>query len=244
MWLSAIILLLWTADKHLLSKIWALIASTGRKSAWYALGVYSNWNNEMIRDGCHVDEVFLVESENDKEFRELDVLRFFRQQIVKQTITGKKTMALNDFITVCCDPNSNFTKLDPNSKYELVVKYTFDHRQYIIVYDSCDTSSIRFPVYSEREIRERDIKQTGVLSAAQLSASKDADDGIDIYSELKMLAGPLENFYADTEFEIKRHHLNYAGLRFPVDGMYIQMLDGWANSYVIEPEKKVIHFEK
>ena len=33
----------------------------------------------------------------------------------------------------------------------------------------------------------------------RLAATEDADDGIDIYQQLSQLAGPLGNFYADTE---------------------------------------------
>jgi hypothetical protein len=246
---AAVIMLLWAADKHLLSKVGGLISSTGRKVGWSAIALYSNWRtnpNDMIKDGYHVDEVFLVESTGDNEFREIDVLRIFRREIVKQTITNRKSMTMRDFIDLCCEPHSNFATFNPDARYELVVKYTFDHKQYIIVYDSADsvTNAIRFPIYTEREIRDRDIKQTGVLTAAQLTAAEDADDGIDVYQHLKKLAGPMENFYADSEYEVKRHHLNYAGLRIPVDSMFIQMLDLWGSPYVIGPDKTVIRLEK
>lgn len=247
---AGVILLLWAADKHLLSKVGSLVSRAGTKALWHGVALYANWNtkpNEMIKDGYHVDEVFLMESTGDNpEFREIDVLRIFRQQIVKEAITHRKTMSIHDFIALCCDPHSNFNEMNPNARYELVVKYTFDHKQYIIVYDSSDsaTSSIRFPIYTEREIRSRDIKQTGVLTAAQLAVSEDADDGIDVYQHLKMLAGPMENFYADTEYEVKRHHLNHAGLRIPVDKLFIQMLDFWGSPYVLGPDQKVIRLEK
>ena len=227
-----------------------MVWRSGSKAAWAALSAYSNWKtnpNEMIKDGYHVDEVYLVESHGDgDDFREIDVLRVFRQQIVKQTITNKRGMSLHDFIELCCDPHSNFNAFNPEARYELVVKYTFDHKQYMIVYDSSDKAgnSIRFPVYTERDIRGRDIKHTGVLTAAQLAGNEDAEDGIDIYPHLKMLAGPMENFYADTEYEVKRHHLNHAGLRFPVDAMFIQMLDMWGSPYVLGPDKSVIKLEK
>jgi|JI10StandDraft_1071094.scaffolds.fasta_scaffold92907_4 hypothetical protein len=62
MWGEIIILLLWAADKNLLSRLWAFCSTTFNKAAWSAVTLYSNWksnNNEMIRDGYHVDEVFL-----------------------------------------------------------------------------------------------------------------------------------------------------------------------------------------
>jgi hypothetical protein len=250
MWRAGVVLLLWAADKNLLSKIWAFISSAGRKTAWSTLSLYSSLrsSNEMIKDGYHVDEVFLLEYPDgtEGEFREIDVLRIFRQQIVRQTITNRKPMELTDFIQLCCDPLSNFTEFDSNARYELMVKYTFDHKQYIIVYDMLDkaTNYIRFPIYTEREIRSRDIKQTGVLTAAQLTATEDADDGIDIYTQLKMLAGPMENFYADTEYAVKKHHLNHAGLRIPVETMFIQMLDIWGSPFIVGPDKPVIRLEK
>lgn len=248
---AAAIILLWAADKHLLSKVGGLVERLLKKGTWTAASMYSGWRskpNDMIKDGYHVDEVYLLESSmtGTGDFCEIDVLRIFRQQIVKQSITNRKTVSLDDFITLCCAPHSNFTERNGDARYELVVKYTFDHKQYMIVYDSADsaTSAIRFPIYTEREIHGRDIKQTGVLTAAQLTANADDDDGIDIYQQLKMLAGPMENFYADTEYVVKRRHLNHAGLKIPVEGMYVQMLDLWGSPYVVGPEKSVIRLEK
>jgi hypothetical protein len=76
MWGEIIILLLWAADKNLLSRLWAFCSATLNRTAWSAVALYSNWksnklslslaqklltfnSNEMIRDGYHVDEVFL-----------------------------------------------------------------------------------------------------------------------------------------------------------------------------------------
>lgn len=65
---------------------------------------------------------------------------------------------------------------------------------YTIVYSDSGADSeclIRFPVYSEQTIRSRDFKHHGSITAAMLTATDNADDGIDIYQQLTQLAGPL-----------------------------------------------------
>ena len=250
MWDAALILLLWAADKHLLSKVWNLISSGSVKVAYSALNVYSNWRSDMIEDGYHVNEVYLIERSSDPsepDFREIDVLRIFRQHINKLTFTNTKSISLKSFIELCCDPHSNFKEYDSECEYELVVKYTFDHRDYTIVYAEDENGKgghIRFPIYSIQSIHNRELKKTGVITAAQLTAKEDDDDGIDIYTALKELAGPMENFYADTEYTIKKHHLRHVGLRVRTDSMYIQMLDFWGSRFVISPDQDTLKLEK
>lgn len=252
MWSTFAVLLLWAADKNLLSKIWAFLASTGKQTAWSALTLYSNWKstNDMIKDGYHVDEVYLYEypesPSGEKSFREIDVLRIFRQHIQLQTFTHSKSIALVDFLEFCCDPMSNFTEYDRKAKYELVVSYTFDHKHYKIVYGTEEgpMKTIRFPIYTERTIRSKNMKLTGVLTAAMLTADIDADEGIDVYRQLKQLAGPMENFYSDSEYSIHKSHLHYTGLRVPVENMFIKMLDLWGTEFIVKPEQTIIRLEK
>lgn len=254
MWSTFAVLLLWAADKNLLSKIWAFLASTGKQTAWSALTLYSNWKstNDMIRDGYHVDEVYLYEypgsvtqdTTAEATFREIDVLRIFRQHIQLQTFTHAKSIGLVQFIELCCDPMSNFTEYDRKARYELVVSYTFDHNHYKIVYGTGQADKVRFPIYTEKTIRTKDIKKTGVLTAAMLTAEADAQEGIDVYAQLKQLAGPMENFYTDTEYTIRKSHLHYTGLRVPAESMFIKMLDLWGTEFVVRPEQQFIKLEK
>lgn len=129
MWGTTLVLLLWAADKNLLTRLWAFLASALNKLAWSALTLYSNWKstNDMIKDGYHVDEAYLYELTGTKKktkvltqqtfhrynngnAREIDVLRIFRQHIQLQTFTHSKRISLPDFIGMCCEPNSNFTE--------------------------------------------------------------------------------------------------------------------------------------
>lgn len=136
-------------------------------------------------------------------------------------------------------------------RYELVVSYTFDHKHYKIVYGNSEeeigtgaTTFIRFPIYTEQTIRNKDMKKNGAITAGMITANEDADDGIDIYPQLRILAGPMENFYADTEFSIKRNHLYYTGLRVATTSMYIKMIDVWGTEFSVRPEQQTIKLEK
>jgi|JI10StandDraft_1071094.scaffolds.fasta_scaffold92907_5 hypothetical protein len=62
--------------------------------------------------------------------RAIDVLRVFRQHIQSQTFTQTKRLSLRKFIGLCCEPDSNFTDINTNATYDLVVSYTFDHKKY------------------------------------------------------------------------------------------------------------------
>lgn len=164
-----------------------------------------------------------------------------------QTFTHTKRISLKKFIGLCCEPDSNFTDINLAASYDLVVSYTFDHKRYMIVFsDSGGTESlIRFPVYNELTIRNRDFKHHGSVTAAMLAATEDADDGgIDIYPQLSQLAGPLGNFYADTEYSVQKSHLHYAGVRVAMSNMFIHVLDLWGNQFIVKPEQNIIKLTK
>lgn len=244
MWGEIVVLFLWAVDKNLLSKIWALISAGMKRFLWNALTLYSAWKagpNDMIKDGYHVDEADLIEMSANGEWREIDVLRIFRNHIQLETFTKDKSVNLLDFIqNYCCDPKSNFKTTDSNATYSLVVRYTFDRRKYKIVYGE----TIRFPLYSEKQIRSKDLQKTGALTAGMLTLTEEADDGIDIYQFLKEFAGPMENFYADTEFPVLKRHLIYSGLNAPTDNFYIKMLDLQGTEYIVRPSQQQIRLEK
>lgn len=246
---NAFILLLWAADKHLLSKIWNMMWTAGKRAAWSGLTLYSNWRysytNEMSKDGYHVDFVYLYDpiDEQNNRSNEIDLLAHFRYHINQKTFTNNKPINLGQFIELCLSPDSNFNEYEASKKYELVVRYTFDHKQYIIVFDT--TTDMRFPVYTETEIRERSMKNSDSIGSGYLTASEEDEDGINIYEHLKRLAGPMENFYAGTEYKVLRHHLNYAGLKMDVDnGGYIKMTDFWGSEFCVKPDQSVIKLEK
>lgn len=174
-----------------------------------------------------------------------------------QTFTQTKRISLKKFIGLCCEPDSNFTDINSAATYDLVVSYTFDHKRYMIVYSDSGTSGpsgtggtggteilIRFPVYNEVTIRNRDFKHHGSITAAMLTAEEDADDGIDIYPQLTQLAGPLGNFYADTEYSVQKNHLHYAGVRVAMSNMFINVLDIWGHEFIIKPEQNIIKLTK
>lgn len=244
MWSVAVILLLWATDKHLLSKIWTMVASIARQTTWSAITLYSNWNhtNDMIKDGYHVDFVYLYEPTESGQYREIDLLAHFRHHINKQTFSNTKPIKLSDFIKLCCSAESNFSSFDPSRQYDLVVHYTFDHKPYIITYTMDEL--VRFPIYTESQIRQRSLKATGVITAGLLTADENAEEGIDIYEHLKKLAGPMENFYSDSEYSVKRNYLNYAGLKVNVDNCFIKMLDFWGSEFVLRPKQDIIKLEK
>jgi hypothetical protein len=77
-----------------------------------------------------------------------------------------------------------------------------------------------------------------------LTATEDAEDGIDIYQQLTQLAGPLGNFYSDTEYSVQKSHLHYTGVRVAMSNMFIKVLDLWGNEFVIKPEQTTIKLTK
>ncbi len=105
-------------------------------------------------------------------------------------------------------------------------------------------SVIRFPIYTEQIIRNKDVKSNSALTAGMLTLTADADDGMDIYESLRLLSGPMGNFYADTEYSIKKQYLHYTGLRVPVDDMFIKMLDLWGTDFIVRPDQPIIKLVK
>jgi len=255
MFSTVVVLVLWAVDKHLLSKVWTLTTRVAKNVAWSALSLYTAYKstNELIKDGLHIDEAFLYEYHDDsdtKNSREIDVLRIFRKQVHQlQSITQSKCLPLTTFIELCCDPDSNFSSINPTAHYDLVVSYTFDFKKYKIIYGTdnhrkAGPTMIRFPLYTDSAIRKKEMSDTNILTAAMLTANYDDEDGIDIYPQLKQLAGPLENFYTDTDFKLLKNHLHYTGLRVTVENMYIKILDAWGTEFTVPPEHQEIRLEK
>ena len=237
---SCMILGLWKYDRFLLDKIQRYIFSTTKTVGWTLFKAWVEYKdkNEMIKDGYHVDSVYLIEHNSSTYARKLDVLRVFRCGIVDETFTNKKSIDIADFINLCSDPKSNF-QYDSDLDYELEVNYTFDRRKYKIIYSTKDNSKIRFPVYSESEISQSNSGNS-VISASIVRDDQD-QEGIDISDMVLMYAGPLGNFYDDSEFIVKRDWLAFEGID---DQAKIKMMDLEFNEYLFTKESKYISLEE
>lgn len=197
----------------------------------------------MIKDGYHIDAVYLYVHE--KEFiKQYDMLRVFREKVVqpaeKPMIRINGDLDMFEFVKLCRDPETNFNKVDESLYYLLEVNYTFDHKKYRAYYDSKTNRKIRFPIYSEKAIRDRDIFCGGVNSA-QIAESEDDEDGINVTKELKRLAGPMQNFYDDTEYVVKKDW--FMGDRYKKTD-YIQIIDFKGDFHVIKPDDKYLSFTR
>jgi hypothetical protein len=172
------------------------------------------------------------------------MLRVFREKVIQPEqqplIRNDSELNIFDFIKLCCDPDTNFNHVDESLYYLLEVNYTFDHKKYRVYYDSKDNTNIRFPVYTDIAIRDRDIFVGGVNSA-QISEIEDDENGTDITKELQKLAGPLQNFYDDTEYVVKKEW--FMGERFPKNS-YIQLIDFKGDLHVIPPDAELLSFIK
>lgn len=232
---SAILVVLWKYDKCLLDKLQLWMWNSTKSSMWYILKLYSEYKdrNEMIKDGYHVDSVYLYEHHSSTYSRKLDVLRIFREQIVNETFTNKKSIDFDRFLALCSDPDSNF-QVNKDLKYDLEVNYTLDRRQYKIVYSNDENSRIRFPVYSEKEVM--DGVQNSIISAMIVRNANDVD-GIDIGDVLLKYAGPLGNFYNGTDFCVKKSWLSFAGIE---DNVIIKMMDINGDEYIFRENDKYL----
>jgi hypothetical protein len=247
-WITALVLAAWWYDRNMMMKFSASVNSGARKLAWAAAKAYTSWKtpNEMIKHGYHVMKVFLHEhpkdSSLDTKMQAIDVLGFFREDIVSEEFTHAKSLGLREFIERCYEKCKSediaFPQPDPTRRYELVVHYVFDHEDYTIVYDTDDKSPIRFPIYTESAIRHRDRLQT-VLEAT-VTAKREQEDGMNVYDHIKRLAGPMGNFYADSEFCVKKRHLHFTGFRVPLDDAYLRIMDGNATTHIISPKEEII----
>lgn len=233
---SCIILGLWKYDRCLLDKLERWAWKKSKSIAWSMFEVYSRYkdSNEMIKDGYHVDTVYLFEHRSPTDSRKFDVLSIFRAEIVKGTFTHKKSIDFVDFLELCAQSGSNF-QYDPALEYELEVNYTFDRKQYKIFYSNDENSKIKFPVYSESEMANADDENS--IISAQIIRENTDQGGIDIDDLILKFAGPKGNFYADTEFVVKKSWLNFSG----IDGhSRILIMDLSGENYIFEQSDKYL----
>lgn len=237
---SAIILGLWKYDRFLLDKFerwgWKKLTSVG----WFALQIYSRYKdqNEMIKDGYHVDTVYLYEHRSPTDCVRFDVLSVFRKEINKGTFTHKKSIDTVEFIKICSDSAGNF-KFNKDLDYELEVNYTFDRKQYKIIYATDKNNHIKFPVYSESEMAKADI-DNGIISAQIIRDDPDKG-GLDVDDVLLKFAGPKGNFYSDTDFVVKKSWLKFADVD---EQSKIQIMDLEGNEYVFEGDDEYLSLKE
>ena len=228
--ISLFVLGLWKYDRCLLDKFQKWLWVTMKSSAFQIFKLYSDYKdrNEMIKDGYHVDSVFLFEHHSPTYSKKIDVLRIFRDEIVKETFSHKRSLEFTQFLDLCSDPESNF-QVNKSLHYELEVNYTLDRKQYKIVYSDEVNSSIRFPIYSESEIA-KNTETTNCVISAYLVRESSQTSGIDVSDVILKFAGPLGNFYANTGFVVKRSWLALSGIE---ETAIIKLMDLDGSEYCI-----------
>jgi hypothetical protein len=198
---------------------------------------------EMIKDGYHINAVYLYVYGKDI-IKQFDMLRVFRENVIQPEVNPviRLDSELNfmDFVNMCSDPDTNFNQVNENSFYLLEVNYTFDRKDYRVYYDSKVNSKIRFPIYSDKAIRERDLFVGGVDSS-QITENETDYNGIDVTKEMKRLAGPMQNFYDDTEFVVKKRW--FMNDRFPKQSN-IQLIDFKGELHIIKPDDQYLSFDR
>jgi hypothetical protein len=142
------------------------------------------------------------------------------------------------YLSLCSDPESNF-QYDPKLPYELEVNYTFDRKQYKIVYSTTCNRNIRFPIYSESEI-DKNSSENSIISASIVRNVNDLE-GIDICDLISKYAGPLGNFYDDTEFVVKKSWLQFSGIE-NVSNITIMDIEG--ENYLFNEESEYLTLKK
>ncbi len=227
---SLMILGLWKYDRCLLDRLERYLWATSKSFGWSLFKLWAEYRdrNEMIKDGYHVDSVFLYEHHSATYSRKVDVLRIFRNAIVNETFTNKKSIPFSQFLELCSDPESNF-QVNSELTYELEVNYTLDRKQFKIIYSTDDNNNVRFPVYSEKEIAKAG-NNNSIISASIIRRESD-QAGIEIDDELLKYAGPLGNFYGNTEFVVKRSWLGFSGID---ENAKIKIMDMNGNELVIK----------
>lgn len=229
---------LWIYDRNLLVRLQKRLYSECRSWIWTCMKMYTQLKhnkNDMIKDGYHVDSVFLHEYKTSSFVRKLDVLRRFREEIVNEKITNTQPIDIWEFIESCTEEGSNFGTVNRNLYHELEVNYTMDRKQYKIMFTTSANSKIRFPVYREDEIRKRKEVQ-GILSVLIVNNEED-DEGIDVTDDILKFAGPMENFYQDSEYVVKRQWLSYVNIS---PDAIIKVLDMDADTHIFDAKTDVL----
>lgn len=215
---------------------------------WGAVKWYARKNkNEMIKDGYHVDAVYLYVHEPEY-IKQYDMLRIFRDMIRDEILRDGQKLDIWEFVEECSDPDTNFNKVNKDFPHILEVNYTFDLKKYKIFFDTENNTSIQFPIYSELNIRERDVSKGGI-NAAFLThyENPDTDDptSTDVTESLRKFSGPLQNFYQDTDYVVRKEWFldDYIGVGKAFDSLnncYIHIIDFKGNTHVIGADQDIL----
>lgn len=252
-------LVLWAADRNLLAKVWYLVTGIVFKCVWTVAGWYAMRrarDSGMIKDGYHVDEVYLrsytLEDPEVPDDSDVDVLRMFRDRIRQREIGADRGIPVLEFVSSCCRPNSNFVTCDLSKRWQVFVIYTFDQRQYLIAYDSArpEPTEIRFPPYPEDKLRASSRGLNEIVDAALVSSVSPGADGWDVTAVVQMAAGPMHDFYASTPHVVTREHLNFLlqylervtprGCPNVSSCFYLRVFDAWGTIYTFAPSDRVL----
>jgi len=199
------ILALWWYDPTLLLKTHSYIRRTSIQIIMSAADLYADFkgkrmlaSNEMIKDGYHVNFVYL-DIIQEYKIRRIDVTSIFRAEILKGTF--QENFALSKFVKICAKPNSNIQTADLlTHSYRLEIDYTFDYKRYRVWFDTIRNPNVIFPIYKESELRKR-MFLPKILSAI-LTNDPDSETGIDVTHKINEAAGPLGNFYDDVNLNV------------------------------------------
>lgn len=223
---------LWYFYPTLLMKTERIIRRTISNAAFTAIEYYSYNKNEMIKDGYHVNYVYLEIDDASGRLRKIDVTSMFRNEILKGTF-NKKGCTLLSFVRKCCKPNSNIqTTDDITAHYRLQVDYTFDYKSYIVTFDQRE-HNIVFPIYLESKLREY-FMIPSIMSAVITKEPNDPDNGIDVTHEINKYAGPLANFYDDQDT------INVLKKDVISNDFYLFIIDHCGRQYTIDKDAKYI----
>lgn len=194
-----LVLAAWTYDNLLLIKLQHYIRRQGWSLLWMLMKTYTKFKtnkNEMIKDGYHIDFVYLYEKPKSGKTVKYDVTSVFRKEILEDKFNNG--CELSTFVNSCCKSGSNLKPYDEDLYYRLEIRYTFDLDKYKVFFDTENNEKIIFPLYTEREIRTQRINNFNSDSIVSANLQRDEHDGgIDVIKELKEIAGPLETFYKD-----------------------------------------------
>ena len=221
-----IILLMWWYDHLLLLKIQTYIKKQSFNCVWNLMKMYTQIKekqNDMIKEGYHIDYVYLYFKNNDT-IRKYDITSTFRHHILQSAFIDGG-MPLNRFIDICRESCSN---LEVNENCVMEVIYTFDFKKYNIYYDSEFNQNVKFPLYTETELRSK-IQTSSILSATLLN-NKNEIEGIDVTDTINSAAGPLGNFYEDNKWKVK---LDWV-LGKKRQSKYLKLLDSNVEEFVYD----------
>lgn len=207
--------------------------------AMNAIEIYSDMTHkrksrEMIKDGYHVDFVFLIVDLENK-IRRIDITSIFRREVLKGTFD--EGCPIYKFVNLCCTPNSNLKSLDLASDYRLELNYTYDHKHYTIWFEKSFNNVISFPIYEETKLNSI-ISLPRILSAVLQKTQ--GESGIDITKEINEVAGPMGNFYDDIEeISVLKKWV------FPNDTNFVlTVIDNNANIHTFDKTHKFLTFKK